>query len=248
MSWLNFNRKRQPDRPQATISLLDDFLLPGLVAVILTQALRLVVALQWPQVKVVGQFLYSINGLNSLQLCMFFICFRFFSSLPLFLFFRPLAPRRIALAACAGLMLMAALVLIGSEAARLLRLPPAEFAWFRAFSGLDSGRLLRLTLSLAIGSALAPLVEELYFRAILFGWMRQRWKFAPSMVLSASIFALFHGKWLDHPDFWGLYYSLAIMASGMVMAALYHRYGTLWASIAMHATYNMTGLLLSHSA
>ena len=82
-----------------------------------------------------------------------------------------------------------------------------------------SGRLL-------LAVVLAPIVEELLFRGLLYqAWERQL-GWVPSMLLTSVLFGAYHGI------FWFAF------AGSIVYVCLYRRTGTLRASILVHMTYN----------
>jgi membrane protease YdiL (CAAX protease family) len=96
--------------------------------------------------------------------------------------------------------------------------------------------------SLAVGLlAIGPLVavgEELLYRAALFGWLRGRLPVLAAALLSSLVFAATHG--LEGAAF--------AFVTGLGLAWLYHRSGSLWPGIAVHATNNMTTLLIVAAA
>ncbi len=101
-----------------------------------------------------------------------------------------------------------------------------------AADGLSPGSLLGLLL---VAAGLGPLVEELLFRGLLYGWMRRHFGVLSSASLSALLFASVHAiPWLI-PSFFAI---------GMVLALLYERSGSLWPPIALHGTYNAINLIL----
>ncbi|RMH07461.1 MAG: CPBP family intramembrane metalloprotease [Nitrospirae bacterium] len=77
----------------------------------------------------------------------------------------------------------------------------------------------------------APVLEELVFRGVLFATLR-RW-FGPwlSMLSSAGVFALAHGYSVGG--------ALAIFASGLLWAWAYEKTGSLWPGIAAHTLNNL---------
>lgn len=89
---------------------------------------------------------------------------------------------------------------------------------------------------LVLAAGLVPLVEELAFRGLLQGWLRERFGPQAAMVVSALVFASMHGIPSLIP---------ALLVVGGLLAWLYERSGSLWPSIAMHAAFNaiMTTLL-----
>lgn len=87
-----------------------------------------------------------------------------------------------------------------------------------------------------LAGILVPLVEELAFRGLLQGWLRERIGAKGALALSSLIFALMHGIPALIP---------ALLLVGGLLAWLYESSGSLWPSIAMHAAFNtiMTTLL-----
>lgn len=94
--------------------------------------------------------------------------------------------------------------------------------------------LRALALDLLAVAVLTPLAEELLFRGVLFGGLRQRLPFVAAAVLSTVLFMLVH-----EPQAWP---GVFVLAFGLALA--YERTRTLWAPIATHATVNGLPLLL----
>lgn len=82
---------------------------------------------------------------------------------------------------------------------------------------------------------LAPVGEELFFRGLLFGALRGRWRFASSAALSAAVFAVFHVLPLLMP---------LMFVVGYALAWLYERRGSLVVPMAAHAAFNVVGYTL----
>jgi membrane protease YdiL (CAAX protease family) len=99
--------------------------------------------------------------------------------------------------------------------------------------------------SVAVISLIAPLSEELLFRGLLFRWLAGWRGQAFALVVSAVIFGLMHGQFLIHPDAQGLIASAELIIAGAVLAALVVRTGSLRASFATHAAYNLGATLFS---
>ena len=74
-----------------------------------------------------------------------------------------------------------------------------------------------------------PLAEEVFFRGFIFSGLRRRMGFAGAAVVSSIIFALFH---VDPRVM------VPIFVTGMLLAWLYHRTGSVWSSFAAHAMQN----------
>ncbi|MGI9862249.1 type II CAAX endopeptidase family protein [Moorella naiadis] len=96
-----------------------------------------------------------------------------------------------------------------------------------------------LLIPLFLGSFLAPLTEELYFRGFLFPALKARYGFVAGLVGSSAIFGLLH---LDLMRF------LPLALGGMGLAYLYERTGNILASITAHATWNTIMILLLYYA
>ncbi|MGH2710209.1 MAG: lysostaphin resistance A-like protein [Actinomycetota bacterium] len=81
----------------------------------------------------------------------------------------------------------------------------------------------------------APLGEEVFFRGFLFGSLRGRLGFVKSGVISALVFAIFHGDPL---------LILAMFFVGLGLAWVYEKRGSLIAPIGAHAMFNVIGYTL----
>lgn len=73
---------------------------------------------------------------------------------------------------------------------------------------------------------MAPLIEEIAFRGLLYRAWEQAWGWIPAMLASSAVFALFH------PSFAGPF------VGGILFVCLYRRAGTLVAPIIAHAAGN----------
>ena len=91
---------------------------------------------------------------------------------------------------------------------------------------------------------LAPFVEEVLFRGLVFGNLRAKgrvWAYAVSCLL----FALLH-VWqfaVVHQDITYLLLMIQYLVPGLVLAWAYDRSGTLWSAIALHAAANALAVL-----
>lgn len=75
---------------------------------------------------------------------------------------------------------------------------------------------------------LAPILEELVFRGLLYKAWEKRLGWAGSMVLVSIVFGLYH------PMFWSAF------IGSIVFVCLYRRTGSLWAPIVVHAVANIS--------
>lgn len=96
-------------------------------------------------------------------------------------------------------------------------------AWLHGFTGL----LLMVVL--------APVVEELVFRGLLYRMLRERWGVLVSIAVSAVFFSLIHHGMLFSPQ----------LVGGIIFALAYEWSRSLWVSIALHMGANAAVYLLS---
>ena len=83
--------------------------------------------------------------------------------------------------------------------------------------------------------ALAPLAEEVFFRAFVFAGLAGRIRPALAATISAALFAASHGMPASAPP---------LFAVGYACALLYRRERNIWAPIACHAAFNAAALVL----
>ncbi|MBI4617182.1 MAG: CPBP family intramembrane metalloprotease [Planctomycetes bacterium] len=76
----------------------------------------------------------------------------------------------------------------------------------------------------------APVVEEFFFRGVLYSSLRRRLRPLPAMAVSAFLFSLVH---------WPISTWPSIYILGLVLAYAYERSGSLAAPIALHALHNI---------
>ena len=90
---------------------------------------------------------------------------------------------------------------------------------------------------------LAPFVEEVLFRGLVFGCLKEVNR-AAAYVVSAALFSLLH-VWTRAPWQWSftsLILTLQYLVPGLVFAWAFDRSGTLWTSILLHAIVNALAL------
>ncbi len=91
-----------------------------------------------------------------------------------------------------------------------------------------------LIIDVVFGAGLVAVVEELFFRVVLFGLLRQRLRFAYAAILSSALFAIAHEitAWLP------------VFALGLALAYLYEKRHSLWTNAVAHGTLNAISFVL----
>ena len=92
---------------------------------------------------------------------------------------------------------------------------------------------------IALAGILIPAAEELVFRGMIYGTLRPRFSFPAAMIVSASIFGLYHGSVVQ-----GVYG----ICMGLVLAESYEHRGGFWAAVTVHAAANLTAVFAEHFA
>lgn len=82
---------------------------------------------------------------------------------------------------------------------------------------------------------LAPIIEELMLRGILFGRLRQGIPFVAANILQAAVFGIYH---------WNIIQGIYAFALGLLLGYIYERTRTLLAPILVHIFINGSGFLL----
>lgn len=90
--------------------------------------------------------------------------------------------------------------------------------------------------------AIAPIGEELFFRGVLFRSIRDRHGFWAGALGSAVVFGLIH--YIPGPALDSLLLMSVMVFTGLGLAYIYERRGSLLAPIAAHVTFNVIGLAL----
>ena len=78
------------------------------------------------------------------------------------------------------------------------------------------------------GCLVGPFVEELFFRGLLYTWLRQRLSAALCIILTSLLFASMHGS-----------ISVVQLTGGIIFASIYEWRKTIWAGFVFHATANV---------
>ncbi len=154
-----------------------------------------------------------------------------------------LRPRRLSLASL-GLVapspslaltaLFAVLVLVGSLSFTWVYANAVEYVGWEMLSPPDipDGLVFPGLAALATYEALAmwtPVTEEIFFRGFVFAGLTPRLGVPRAIIVSALVFSAFHLS---------IGVLLPIFVTGMLLAWLYHRTGSLWPGIAAHAGQN----------
>ncbi len=93
----------------------------------------------------------------------------------------------------------------------------------------------RLLITLVFVGAIVPFAEELFFRGLVFGWLRRRMSVWLAASVSGLGFALLHGIWWLIP---------ALVLLGIVLALIYERSGSIWTAVITHGLFNSFTTLL----
>ncbi len=101
------------------------------------------------------------------------------------------------------------------------------------FEDLLGGSTVQIVLFAAAIALLAPFAEEMFFRGMVFGWLR-RWGFWLAAIVSAGLFGAAHGVNFVFP---------ASFALGLLNAYAYEKSGSLWPAVVSHMTFNGTSLI-----
>jgi len=79
-----------------------------------------------------------------------------------------------------------------------------------------------------VGCLFGPFVEELFFRGLVYAWLRQRIHFIAAIIVSALIFASMHG-----------FISVIQLAGGILFAGIYEWRKNIWAPYMVHVLANL---------
>lgn len=99
------------------------------------------------------------------------------------------------------------------------------------------GTLPVFALLVLLAGLLTPFGEELFFRGMLFGWLR-RWGLVVGVSVSAVVFGLFHGVNVVLP---------AAIVLGALNALLYEKSGSIWPAVIAHAVNNLAIFTLARA-
>ncbi len=106
---------------------------------------------------------------------------------------------------------------------------PKSLPMDKFFSDITGAYLMAV-----FGITLAPLLEELFFRGMLYPIIRRAYGMIPGVVLTGAAFASIHGAQLGYA--WGPL--LSIFVVGIVFTVVRERTGSVAAAFLMHCGYN----------
>jgi membrane protease YdiL (CAAX protease family) len=86
-----------------------------------------------------------------------------------------------------------------------------------------------------IGCLIGPFVEELFFRGLLYAWMRQRLGASVCIILTSLLFASLHGN-----------ISVIQLTGGILFASIYEWRRNIWAPFIVHAIANIGIWVIPH--
>ena len=126
-----------------------------------------------------------------------------------------------------GVTLLAlALAPLGIVSEQANSLAPEGFSWLGAI-----GMLL-------FGGIVVPLAEEIFFRGMLYRWLRSRWSIRVATLVSSLIFALIHVE---------LATIIPAFLIGLVCAVSFERSRSLWTPFLIHCANNLIGIGLLYA-
>ncbi len=99
--------------------------------------------------------------------------------------------------------------------------------------------LIGALLIIVLGGVLVPIGEELFFRGVLYRWLREKLGEWPGILISAAIFGAAHLS---------LATGVAAFVLGVVLAWAFSRSKSLWASITIHVANNTFVFALAFAA
>lgn len=101
-------------------------------------------------------------------------------------------------------------------------LAPAGFTWFSA-----------ITMTALTGLAI-PIVEEIFFRGVVYRWMRDKWGVVVGVIVSGLVFGIAHFEPAT---------VVPAIVMGFVLALTYEKSGSLWPPILIHMLNNTLALV-----
>jgi membrane protease YdiL (CAAX protease family) len=109
--------------------------------------------------------------------------------------------------------------------------PPQELIKLFTYGGDP----VAITLLAACAVVLAPIVEELIFRAGIYRFLKSQASLLTAQIISGVFFAVMHGNLMSF---------LPLVAVGIILARVYERSGSILVSMCFHACFNGFSLLI----
>ena len=99
--------------------------------------------------------------------------------------------------------------------------------------------LSRVAFLISITSTLviAPIVEEIVFRALVYGKLKKGMPKVVAAIISALLFAFMHGNII-----WGIYTFIL----GIILVWIYEKFKSLTANIIVHFSFNLVGVIFGN--
>ena len=88
---------------------------------------------------------------------------------------------------------------------------------------------------LVFGGVIVPIAEEIFFRGLLYSWLRQNLKIWPAILISSALFGVLHGE---------ISIAGATFLMGIILAWIYEKSTSLWPAISIHIINNSIKLLV----
>lgn len=101
-------------------------------------------------------------------------------------------------------------------------LAPAGYTWASAI------------LTTLLAGFFIPIVEEVFFRGVLYRWLRDKWGVVVGVIVSGVVFGLVH---LEPATV------VPVIVMGFVLAWTYEKSGSLWPPILIHMLNNLLGVI-----
>jgi membrane protease YdiL (CAAX protease family) len=93
-------------------------------------------------------------------------------------------------------------------------------------------------------AVIVPFFEEVMFRGYIFGWMKRVMPLWPAIILSAAVFAAFHGLYIARGGFSGWFGTAEIFGIGVLLAWWAARTNSLRPGFAAHMVINAVSFAL----
>ena len=120
----------------------------------------------------------------------------------------------------------AVLAALGLTSTQAQALAPDGFSWVGAIGN-----------TILVG-VLVPIAEEVFFRGVLYRWLRDKWGVAVGVVVSGIVFGAAHFEPAT---------VVPAILLGMALALVYEKSKSLWPSILIHALNNLSAVILLYA-